>query len=176
MTNDPVPSPAAAPSVFRSPAFRLLVCFGVLGAIALTASVFGPRPSTANPPLGGGNSAELNSPEAKSGRPWQPFAGSEDPFDQSETVRPALKAGAAPIEDRFGRSLLGTLKGKEYTVWVYSARTGPVYTVVSADGRILQEGLDVDEVYRAFPDLPIESMRLDPAIGGAKLMHVEPRD
>lgn len=176
MSHDQASKPSspsnAADSVFKAPAFRVLVAFGVLGAFALAASTFGPRFSSASPGSGG-NSAAVNVP-----RPWEKtgFAGSEDPFAPSDSVRPVHSATTAPLTDRFGRPLLGSLKGKDYTVWIYSSRTAPVYTVVSGDGRILQEGLEVDEVYRAFPDLPIDSMRLDPAEGSTKLMHVEPRE
>ncbi len=147
-----------APSIFQAPAFRVLFGFGVLGTIALVASVFGPRFSAATPAT-----------------PARPVGGSGGPVAASIEARPLTPAKPTPpITDSAGHPLLGSLVGGPYGVWIYSSPDGPLYTVVSQSGKVLREGMNVDEVYRAFPDLPIDRMRLMPAGDGTKLMLADP--
>lgn len=69
--------------------------------------------------------------------------------------------------------LLGTLEGREYLVKCYASSSGPRYSVFSLDGRLLQGDLPADEVYRAFPGVDLESMRLEPGAGPLMLMDRE---
>ncbi|MBL8991178.1 MAG: hypothetical protein JNJ48_06315 [Phycisphaerae bacterium] len=88
---------------------------------------------------------------------------------------PALTGGPrAPAVDGQGRKLLGSLVGSNWHVWIYSDPTGPLYTVANSRGQVLAEGLGADDVYRRFPDLPIDRLRLIPAEGA--LMLADPKD
>lgn len=62
---------------------------------------------------------------------------------------------------------LGMMEGAEYLVLVYGAPEGARYTVCSLQGEVLAPDLAAEEVYRAFPDINIPGMRLDPASDGA---------
>ncbi|MFN7021087.1 MAG: hypothetical protein ACK4WH_07135 [Phycisphaerales bacterium] len=71
---------------------------------------------------------------------------------------------------------LGMLQGMDYFVLVHGSPNGPRYTVCSRLGEVLEPDLAADEVYRAFPDLDIPGMRLDPDAGAASppMMLAEP--
>ena len=66
--------------------------------------------------------------------------------------------------------LLGTLEGREYAVRCYASPLGPRYSVLTLDGRLLGSDLPADEVYRVFPGVDLESMRLEPGAGPLMLM------
>jgi hypothetical protein len=74
----------------------------------------------------------------------------------------AVGAAQAPATNSRGERLLGQLIGGERLVWIYAGHDGARYTVATRDGRILQEDLAADDVYRSFPELDIPNMRLEP--------------
>jgi hypothetical protein len=74
----------------------------------------------------------------------------------------AAGVAQAPATNARGERLLGQLIGGERLVWIYAGPQGPRYTVATPDGRILQEDLAADDVYRSFPELDIPNMRLEP--------------
>lgn len=69
--------------------------------------------------------------------------------------------------------LIGSLEGREFLVQCFSSPLGPRYSVLTLDGRLLQADLPADEVYRAFPGVDLENMRLEPASGPLMLMDRE---
>lgn len=73
----------------------------------------------------------------------------------------------APERNARGWRLLGELVGGENLVWVYGSPDGPRYTICTADGRVLQEDLAPEDVYRSFPKLDLTDMRLEPRPDGS---------
>jgi hypothetical protein len=126
------------------PGARLLRRLGVAavgaGAFVLVASVVDPQLSPAKTP------EAMNMP---------PVLSSED----REHVERMLAARAHAK----GWRLLGVLEGIDYYTLAYASPDGPRYTVCALDGRLLLADLPAGEVYRAFPTLDLENLRLDPA-------------
>lgn len=155
-----VPDAPLKPSLVKVPPAILRLMMVVAGfALWFGAStILQPRQSAASPPRRPGAGAVMPpTPTPQAGAPA------------------ALPAGAAvnpPATDKFGRKLLGSLVGSTWNVWIYSDASGPLYTVADSAGRVLAEGLAADDVYRQFPDLPVDRMRLAPADGA--LMLAEP--
>ena len=80
-----------------------------------------------------------------------------------------------------GWACLGLMEGAEYYVLIYGSPEGPRYTVCTLSGRTLQSDLPADDVYRAFPTVDVEGMRLEPAVlptapDGPALMLADPQD
>jgi len=95
----------------------------------------------------------------------------EDPTDprEAELVK-RLKARKAAADAQTsaaesGRALLGTFQGREHMVKCFASPDGPRYSVYTLDGRVLQANLPADEVYRAFPDIDLSTLRADPPDG-----------
>ncbi len=95
---------------------------------------------------------------------------------QAAAVQPAPlpdgSSGKAPPRDRDGRWLLGTLVSGQHEVWIYSDGVQPRFSVACRAGTLLQQGLAADEVYRSFPSLPVDSLRMEIVPGGA-IMHAD---
>lgn len=66
-----------------------------------------------------------------------------------------------------GWKLLGTLEGREHILKCWGTNDGPRYSVHALDGRLIQDDLPADEVYRGFPDIELPNLRVDPAADGA---------
>jgi hypothetical protein len=150
------------PAVLNGRGARLLkrlcvVCAGV-GVFVLVASVVDPQLSPAKEP---DQAASVPALTAK----------------QREQVERMLVSRVHPK----GWKSLGFLEGMDYYTLAYSSPDGPRYTVCSLSGRVLLADMPADDVYRAFPTLDLEGMRLDPAHlpmspDGGPLMLAEPRD
>ncbi len=66
-----------------------------------------------------------------------------------------------------GWKLLGTLEGREHILKCWGTNDGPRYSVHALDGRLIQDDLPADEVYRGFPDIELPNLRVDPPTDGA---------
>lgn len=87
---------------------------------------------------------------------------------------PRRLPSATPGEHPKGWKLLGSLQGKQFLVRAYASPEGPRYTVYSIKGELLQADLPADEVYRAFPDVDLENMQLEPGVTpGTLMLHTE---
>lgn len=191
------PEAPAKPSLVKMPPamFRLLMIMMGFCLWFGAATIIQPRQSTATPGGRSGSSAVMPSHSGAAGqttdRPWERrFAeradgwtgqepGGMTPEDTAasraarESSKDALAAfPVPPAKDAQGRKLLGSLVGSTWGVWIYSDAAGPLYTIVDPQGRIQAEGLTADEVYRQFPELPIDRLRLVP--GTDALMLAEP--
>lgn len=155
------PAAPAAPGELATPARRpipapvlrlaaLLAAGGIFFGIA---TVMEPTPSVAGTGLLGAGSSSAGGARR---------LGAAQPPTEGQP-RPAEVEVPAPATDEDGRPLLGSLVGAEHHVWIYSDASGPLYTIVSPQGRVLAAGLTADEVYRAFPKLPLHDLRLEPA-------------
>lgn len=69
-----------------------------------------------------------------------------------------------------GWRLVGQLEGREYQVLCYASPEGPRFSVFDLRGRVLQQDLPPDEVYRAFPGLDIESMQMRTSDSGSLML------
>lgn len=131
------------------------------------ASVVDPKPSPAADPAG---TPAL--PLTPGGRgDDRPGAVSRDQVQRALLSRPHPE----------GWPSLGLIEGTEYYLLIHGSPNGPRYTVCTLTGRILQADLPADEVYRAFPTVDVEGMRLEPAVlpiapDGPALMLAEPRE
>ena len=175
MATSTTPVPTGSP-LFASPAFRVMLAFGVLGTFAFVASTFGPRGTKAAPP---GVAPALNAP-----RPWEKMNFAKPADEGGESIVEAATV-RAPLNNSKGWPLLGSLRGRadatsaggpagSPVVWIYSSPNGPRYTVVSPAGKVLKEDLSVDELHKAFPDMPVDRMALEPADSqSTKLMHAD---
>jgi hypothetical protein len=95
-------------------------------------------------------------------------------FRNQSLVEPAANDEVAR---RLGRTthtdgwrLLGQLEGREHRVLIFASPEGPRYSVYSLSGELLQADLAADDVYRAFPDLELGSLRDVPASDGKTIM------
>lgn len=52
--------------------------------------------------------------------------------------------------ERASRAPLGTLEGRDYTIEIYA---GPIFTVLSADGKVLAELMTTEELQAQHPEL-----------------------
>lgn len=146
------PKPSFLARLFPGPVVRgaVIVCLGAL--ILRAVSPGGPQNSSGAPAL-----------------PAVPRAAAVQPAPLPEGT-----SGKAPPRDRDGRWLLGTLVGVQHEVWIYSDGVQPRFSVADRAGTLLQQGLAADEVYRSFPDLPVDSLRMQIVPGGA-IMHADTR-
>lgn len=182
--------PPKKPALVRipGPLFRLMMIMMGFCLWFGASTILHPRQSSANqprratlPPAGqatGGGAVGADE------RPWEHRIGAHGPTEPlpASVGRAEETPGAAgpatgpraPAVDGKGRKLLGSLVGSNWHVWIYSDPTGPMYTVANSRGQVLAEGLSADDVYRRFPDLPIDRLRLIPAEGA--LMLADPKD
>ncbi len=81
-----------------------------------------------------------------------------------------------PSTDENGNVLLGALIGaSDAVIWVYSGRTGPLYTVVHKQRGVLALGLDENDLYHQFPNLEFDQLKMAPFnLGSQQLMLAEP--
>ncbi len=81
-----------------------------------------------------------------------------------------------PAQDENGNVLLGSLVGgSDAVIWVYSGRTGPIYTVVHKQRGVLALGLDENDLYHQFPNLEFDQLRMAPFnLGSQQLMLADP--
>jgi hypothetical protein len=161
--------PARSAFVRRHPVLaRVGLAVGAVGALALITSTVGPRASSAfsgdgRLSAGGQSGQAIDRPWERlgpEGWPQREEAGSPTTSQERGSGAQAMPSPKAPATDKQGNILLGSLVGAEFTLWVYSAQDGPVYTVVSAKGKVLAESLTMDEVYRSFPQMPLDKMVL----------------
>ncbi len=149
---------------------RRVVAVGIgVAVFGLVASVVDPRPSPGADPVG---------------TPVLPVTPGGSKSDQgSAASRDKVQRGLLARPHPSGWPALGLIEGLDYYVLIHGSPEGPRYTVCSLGGRILQADLPADEVYRAFPTVDIEGMRLEPAVlpvapmpDGPALMLAEPRE
>ena len=86
-----------------------------------------------------------------------------------ETSRLAADAPRASAHAK-GWRLLGTLEGREQRVLCFASPDGPRYSVHTLDGALLVADLPADEVYRLFPEIDLENMRLEPGADGPLML------
>jgi hypothetical protein len=81
-----------------------------------------------------------------------------------------------PAQDEQGNVLLGSLIGaSDAVIWVYSGRTGPIYTVVHKQRGVLALGLDENDLYHQFPNLEFDQLKMAPFnLGSQQLMLADP--
>lgn len=99
----------------------------------------------------------------------------------TEPTRDEVQRGLLARKHPLGWPVLGLIEGVEYYLVIHGSSEGPRYTVCTLTGRVLQADLPADDVYRAFPTVDVEGMRLEPAAlpltpDGPALMLVDPRD
>lgn len=75
-----------------------------------------------------------------------------------------------------GWPCLGLLRGTNQLVVIHGSPEGPRYSVYTLSGRMISADLAADEIYREFPDLDIEGLRLEPGEDHGPLMLYMPRD
>lgn len=141
---------------------RLATVVAGVGVFAVASSVIEPRPSSAR---------DLNADGPQPPSWGQAAVDNYDPATR-ERVQKKLVEAKHPQ----GWPVLGLLEGVEYYVVIHGSPEGPRYTVCSLQGRVLQADLPKDDVYRAFPTLDVEGMRLEPAAvpDGPALMLADP--
>jgi len=86
---------------------------------------------------------------------------STDPKEQ-ELVRRLKDRKLAGADSTADHKLLGILESRQHTVHCFQTSEGVRYTVYTRDGRLLQKDLPADEVYRAFPDVDLQTLHADP--------------
>jgi hypothetical protein len=74
---------------------------------------------------------------------------------------PSAEGLAALARGQTPGALIGTLEGAEHRVLCHASPAGPRYSVFTLDGRLLRADLPADAVYREFPGLDLENMRLE---------------
>lgn len=90
-------------------------------------------------------------------------AGTNPTIDDPSTTR----GGPRQVADHpKGWKLLGTLEGREHILKCWGTNDGPRYSVHAPDGRLIQDDLPADEVYRGFPDIELPNLRVDPPADG----------
>jgi hypothetical protein len=86
--------------------------------------------------------------------PKGPRSASADSFNATQVL-------ATPTHPK-GWKLIGSLVNAEHELRCWATPLGPRYSVHTLDGRLLQDNLLSDDVYRAFPDIELEHLRADP--------------
>jgi len=112
----------------------------------------------------------------RGGRGGAGFAAGGGAEVQSAAMRERVQRSLLAIRHPQRWPSLGLIEGVEHYVLIHGSPAGPRYTVCSLGGQILQADLPGDEVYRAFPSVDVEGMRLEPAPmpDGPMLMHADP--
>ena len=80
------------------------------------------------------------------------------------------RANATRAEHPRGWKLIGIVEGREHVLRCWATRDGARYSVHALDGRLVQDDLPADEVYRGFPDLDLPNLRADPPGEGGMLV------
>lgn len=101
----------------------------------------------------------------------QPLKSSAVPDAQIAAVRPALDArdpaevvrALVQLRHPSGWPLTGALVGRQEMVLMHASPDGPRYSVFNHQGELMQADMGADEVYQSFPNLDINSLRLEPA-------------
>ena len=139
---------------------RLVIVVGGVMTFLFAASVFEPFSSKATD-LGPLPNARIG--ELRTGRAAAMNSAGADPTSSAteEVVR-----GLTQLTHPKGWHLLGALVGRDHIVLIHASSEGARYSVFSLDGRLLEADLFADDVYRSFPDLEIDRLRLDPAHQG----------
>lgn len=75
-----------------------------------------------------------------------------------------------------GWKLIGSLISNEHEARMWATPDGPRYSIHTLDGRLLQDNLAADDVYRAFPDMDIERLRADPPNQRTLMLADPPQD
>lgn len=70
----------------------------------------------------------------------------------SDATGSVVAAGAAEAQEKT-TAPIGTLKGREYAITIYSTTDGPRFTIAGADGRVLGEKLSADEIRAQHPTI-----------------------
>lgn len=140
--------PSALPGNRRVVLRRLLMLVGAAFTFAVISSVIQPGASQA-----------------------EPLA--VDPNDERIT---AVGTQLARLPHPAGWPCLGLLRGTNQLVVIHAGPEGPRYSVYSLRGRLISADLAPDEVYREFPDLDVEGLRLEPSTQDGPLMLYLPRD
>ena len=84
--------------------------------------------------------------------------------------RPKARKVVAEATHPKGWKLIGTVEGREHMLRCWATADGPRYSVHTLDGRLIQDELPADEVYRGFPDLDLSNLRADPPLEGGMLV------
>jgi len=91
---------------------------------------------------------------------------------------PARSRASGPSEsltlDQDGGPILGELIGRRYRVRITAGPDGPLYAVLTLDGRVIKGGLRAGDVARDFPEIDVERMQFGPDDAGEPLMLVDP--
>ena len=92
--------------------------------------------------------------------------------------QPARTRASGPSEsitvDPSGDPVLGEMIGRRYRLRVSAGPNGPLYAVLTLDGRVIKDRLSAEEVGRHFPELDVESMRYGPDDTTGPLMLADP--
>jgi len=141
-----VDSPVGSGASRRRVVWRLGLCCAALCVFVVVASVVRPDVSTAG---AGGTERDVTDPSA------------------------VAAPDAPPERNAHGWALVGVLRGATHEAWVYASPDGPRYTVIDARGWLVLEDAQVDEVYRAVPEMDLKNLRLEPGEGSGPLMMVD---
>lgn len=141
---------------------RLLMVLGAAAVFIGAASVIKPDPQGAR--AGTGNHDEMPGLGSKARVDLNPTNPKE-----AELVQ-RLKERAAQSVHPKGWKLIGMLEGREHILKCWGTNDGPRYSVHALDGRLIQDDLPADEVYRGFPDIELPNLRVDPPTGGGTLV------
>lgn len=111
--------------------------------------------------------ASVFKPEPQGARAGQPTPTSNAANAESDALVARLKERKDANPHPKGWKLLGTLEGREHILKCWGTNDGPRYSVHALDGRLIQDDLPADEVYRGFPDIELPNLRVDPPTNGA---------
>ncbi|MBX3386853.1 MAG: hypothetical protein KF768_09805 [Phycisphaeraceae bacterium] len=108
----------------------------------------------------------------------QPGASRATPstVESSDARVTTVSAQLAKLPHPAGWPCLGLLRGSSQLVVIHGSPDGPRYSVYTLAGRLISPDLGADEVYREFPTLDIEGLRLEPIGDHGPLMLYSPRD
>ncbi len=138
----------------------LLVLIG--GVLFLgVASVIKPSPRGAAAAEGGSNNPEFKI-ELRKAFVHPGDANSTNPNGMESAKLPTARQAVAEATHPKGWKLIGTLEGREHMLRCWATPDGPRYSVHTLNGRLIQDELPADEVYRGFPDLDLSNLRADP--------------
>lgn len=162
---------------------RFCVLFGGMALFFGASTLFEPRLSTATPPsifpsaktTTAKNADALLNPNAATGAPFIAPKSNTDPA--APRAANPFDPNQAPIFDDNGNVLLGHLVGpSDYVIWIYSGPLSPLYTVVHKTRGVLTYSVELDDLYRQYPELNVQNLRMLPADlrTGSPLMLADP--
>jgi hypothetical protein len=82
-----------------------------------------------------------------------PLSGQSIVSQVSPAVSTPDPQGTLSPDHSSGRAVIGHLKTRDKVITILTGRGGPLYTVKTADGKVLAEQLPEHELYAKFPDL-----------------------